>query len=304
MCATAKQWDVLSRKWSDRKRVVAVKLYIVDDLHHLDTRDGPTLEVIVSRMRFIDQQPGGKNRIVGLSQSLLPAREVSKWIGATEASTFNFHSTARPVPLEIRMRTFDQVYPFSVEFCYIFTFAARVLGTLAGDVQTHVPEPPASCWGPQTGHYFCSVEEDHGMPPLPSSLPLHHHHSQFEMVVQLMKQSIADNTPDRFLITELDDSQKEKVAKKFSNDYLRKAVMQGIGFYDASLSAQDEENVTMLYERKMLQIMVCPQELCYRLPVRAPMVILAGTQYYDGKEHRHVDYLISDMQEMLGKAGM
>jgi len=37
--------------------------------------------------------------------------------------------------------------------------------------------------------------------------------------------------------------------------------------------------------------------------MQAYLVIIMGTQYYEGKEHRYVDYPITDMLQMIGRAG-
>ncbi|RKO87988.1 Sec63 Brl domain-containing protein, partial [Blyttiomyces helicus] len=49
--ATPQKWDMLSRRWKQRKNVQSVGLFIVDEIHLIDGEIGPTLEVIVSRMR-------------------------------------------------------------------------------------------------------------------------------------------------------------------------------------------------------------------------------------------------------------
>jgi pre-mRNA-splicing helicase BRR2 len=42
---TPQKWDLLSRRWRQRKTVQAVSLYIVDELHLIGGEAGPTLEV-------------------------------------------------------------------------------------------------------------------------------------------------------------------------------------------------------------------------------------------------------------------
>lgn len=43
--ATAEHWDMLSRRWKQRKNVQNVALVIADELHLLGGRDGPAMEV-------------------------------------------------------------------------------------------------------------------------------------------------------------------------------------------------------------------------------------------------------------------
>lgn len=49
---TAEAWDVLSRRWKSRKGFNEIALVVVDNLHLL-TESNSTLEVVISRMRYI-----------------------------------------------------------------------------------------------------------------------------------------------------------------------------------------------------------------------------------------------------------
>lgn len=43
--ATPEHWDMLSRRWKQRKNVQNVALFIVDELHLIGGRNGPIIEV-------------------------------------------------------------------------------------------------------------------------------------------------------------------------------------------------------------------------------------------------------------------
>jgi pre-mRNA-splicing helicase BRR2 len=43
--ATPQQWDMLSRRWKQRKAVQAVNLFIMDEMQLLGGQQGPTMEV-------------------------------------------------------------------------------------------------------------------------------------------------------------------------------------------------------------------------------------------------------------------
>jgi pre-mRNA-splicing helicase BRR2 len=43
--ATPQQWDMLSRRWKQRKAVQAVSLFIMDELQLLGGQQGPVIEV-------------------------------------------------------------------------------------------------------------------------------------------------------------------------------------------------------------------------------------------------------------------
>ncbi len=65
--------------------------------------DGPVLEVVCSRMRYVSSQIDKPIRIVGLSASLADYKDVAQWLGCSANATFNFHPSVRPVPLELHV---------------------------------------------------------------------------------------------------------------------------------------------------------------------------------------------------------
>ena len=75
--STPERWDVLSRRWKQRKNIQSVNLFIVDELHLIGGEAGPILEVICSRMRYISAQIEKSIRIVALGSSILNARDIS-----------------------------------------------------------------------------------------------------------------------------------------------------------------------------------------------------------------------------------
>lgn len=54
--STPEKWDMLSRRWKQRKAVTQVSLFIMDELHLTGGDKGPVMEVVCSRMRFIAAQ--------------------------------------------------------------------------------------------------------------------------------------------------------------------------------------------------------------------------------------------------------
>jgi pre-mRNA-splicing helicase BRR2 len=101
--STARDWDIMSRRWRSRKGFQNIRLFVADDLHLLG-ENGSVLEVVVSRMRMISAQTK-PIRIVGLCLSVADYRELGEWIGATPANTISFSPAARLNKVQIL--TFD-----------------------------------------------------------------------------------------------------------------------------------------------------------------------------------------------------
>lgn len=101
---TADKWDVLSRRWKQRKNVQNIQLFIVDELQLIGGEEGPVLEVACSRARYISSQLDKPIRIIALSASLADDKDAAQWLGAPATATFNFHPSVRPVPLELHVQ--------------------------------------------------------------------------------------------------------------------------------------------------------------------------------------------------------
>ncbi|ORX98893.1 Sec63-domain-containing protein [Basidiobolus meristosporus CBS 931.73] len=265
--ATPVQWDVLSRRWRQRKNVQAVELFIADEIHLIGGEVGPTYEVIVSRMRYMSSQIQSKLRIIALSTSLANARDLAEWIGATPHSTFNFPPMARPVPLELHIQSFN-----------IPHFASLMLAMAKPTylaITTHSPDKPAIVFVPSRKQ--CRLT-----------------------AVDLLAFCNAEGEPDRFLRCQPQDIA-EHIAK-ISDKTLAETAQHGVGFYHEALSKQDKRIVEQLFESGAIQIVVVSRDTCWGINMSSHMVIVMGTQYFEGKDHRYVDYPITDVLQMLGRA--
>lgn len=79
---------------------------MVDNLHLLSDSNS-TLEVVISRMRFINSESNSSFRMIGLSASLADYVEVAEWLGASPENTFNFHTSVRPNSVEVIFNSYD-----------------------------------------------------------------------------------------------------------------------------------------------------------------------------------------------------
>jgi pre-mRNA-splicing helicase BRR2 len=85
-----RQWDVISRRWRQRKNVQNIGLLIADEVQLVGGEVGPTYEVVISRTRYVSAQTEVKTRIVACGVSLANARDLGEWLGAPSHAIFNF----------------------------------------------------------------------------------------------------------------------------------------------------------------------------------------------------------------------
>lgn len=265
--ATPTQWDVLSRQWQRRKNVQNTELFIADNLHMLGGQDGYVYEVVVSRMHYIHLQLENNLRIIGLSVPLSNAKDVGEWLGANKHTIYNFSPAVRPVGLELHIQSFS-IPHFPSLMIAMARPAYQYITKLS-------PEKPALVFVPGRKQVRSTAQD-------------------------LLAACIADDSEERFLHADLEDLQ--PILGKIHERALAESITHGIGYYHEALSANDKQIVTALYNAGAIQIMLASREVCWELTLTAHLVIVMGTQYFDGREHRYIDYQISEVLQMYGRA--
>uniref|UniRef100_A0A8C5UKZ0 Activating signal cointegrator 1 complex subunit 3 n=1 Tax=Malurus cyaneus samueli TaxID=2593467 RepID=A0A8C5UKZ0_9PASS len=77
----------------------------------------------------------------------------------------------------------------------------------------------------------------------------------------------------------------------------------GIGMHHAGLHERDRKTVEELFVNCKIQVLIATSTLAWGVNFPAHLVIVKGTEYYDGKTRRYVDYPITDVLQMMGRAG-
>ena len=265
--ATPAQWDVLSRQWQRRKNVQSVQLFIADELHMLGGHGGFIYEIIVSRMHQIALQTENNMRIIGLSVSLSNARDIGEWMGATKHTIYNFSPHVRSVHLELHIQSFTIPHFPSL-------MLAMVKPTYSSIIQMS-PDKPAIVFVPGRKQTRTTA-------------------------LNLLAACIADDDEDRFLHASIDEI--TPLLDRIHERALAESISHGIGYFHEALSSSDKRIVSHLYGIGAIQVMVASRDVCWEMNVSAYLVIVMGTQFFEGREHRYVDYPISEILQMFGKA--
>lgn len=266
---TAEQWDVLSRRWKQRKTVQGVSLLIVDEAHLLGGTGGPVLEVVCSRMRYMSQQLDRNVRIVALSTSVANAKDLAGWLGVSSSNTFNFHPNTRPVPLDLHISGFTIAHAQT---------RLQAMGRPAYNaIREHSRELPVIVFVPSR-----------------SSAQL--------IAADLVSYAAgdADIVDSPFLRCAVEDI--APLTGKVANPFLVEMLNNGVGFIHAGLSKGDRAVVEKLYKTGAIQVVVVARDLCWGLSLASHLVVIMDTQHFDGQEHRYVDYPTTDILQMIGRA--
>ena len=65
---------------------------------------------------------------------------------------------------------------------------------------------------------------------------------------------------------------------------------------------RDKRIVERLFQAGAIQAIVASRDVEWSTPLSSYMVVIMGVQYFEGKELRYVDYPVTDVLQMMGKA--
>jgi len=267
---TPEKWDGISRSWQTRGYVRQVSLVIIDEIHLLGGDRGPILEIIVSRMNYIASQSKGNVRLLGMSTACANAMDLANWLGVKQGlGLFNFRHSVRPVPLEIYIDGF----PEQRGFCPLMQSMNRPT-FLA--IKTHSPEKPVIVFVASRRQTRLTAKD-------------------------LINFCGMEDNPRRFVKMTEDDLQLNLARVK--DDALREALSFGIGLHHAGLVESDRQLSEELFANNKIQILVATSTLAWGVNLPAHLVVVKGTQFFDAKIEGYKDMDLTDVLQMLGRAG-
>jgi len=284
---TPEKWDGISRSWQTRSYVRKVSLVIIDEIHLLGGDRGPILEIIVSRMNYIASQSDSSVRLMGMSTACANATDLANWLGVKEG-LYNFrHSVSihsrssimtdhplidmkvRPVPLEIYIDGF----PEQTGFCPLMQSMNRP-AFLA--IKSHSPTKPVIIFVASRRQTRLTAKD-------------------------LINFCGMEDNPRRFL--GMDEDELQGILYKIKDDSLKEAIQFGIGLHHAGLVEADRQIVEELFTFNKIQVLVATATLAWGVNLPAHLVIVKGTQFFDAKIEGYRDMDLTDVLQMLGRAG-
>ncbi len=265
---TPEKWDGISRSWQTRGYVRQVSVVIIDEIHLLGGDRGPILEIIVSRMNYIASQSQGSVRLVGMSTACANAMDLGNWLRVKEG-LFNFRHSVRPVPLEI----FIDGFPEQRGFCPLMQSMNRPT-FLA--IKTHSPDKPVIVFVASRRQTRLTARD-------------------------LINLCGMEDNPRRFVRMSEDDLQLH--LSRVKDEALREALSFGIGLHHAGLVEADRQLAEELFANNQIQILVATSTLAWGVNLPAHLVVVKGTQYFDAKIEGYKDMDLTDVLQMLGRAG-
>ncbi|XP_071491870.1 activating signal cointegrator 1 complex subunit 3-like [Diadema antillarum] len=260
---TAANWEAVSRTW---KTVKDVSLIILDGLQFLGDECGPILEAIVARAKRMSQHTGRAVRLVGLSATMANAKDVARWLEVDDDHLFNFQTVHRPVKLKLDVVGFSGKL-YHIRMATMNKPVYNAIKTTKKRVLVFVSSRKQATATAYDLIAFLRHEEDP------------------QMWCRLKKEEV------------------DNMAASVSDKILRLALSNGVGVYHMGLSTGDRETVEKLYRDKHLKVLVATKNLAWSTDLRARLVIIKGTEQYDTRAQRYVDMPVTDLLQMIGRAG-
>ena len=114
--------------------------------------------------------------------------------------------------------------------------------------------------------------------------------------LELLQFLTAEDNPKQWL--HMDDQEMEGVTAHIKDQNLKLTLAFGVGLVES-----DRKTVEELYVNMKIQVLIAMAMVAWGVNFPAHLVIVTGTEFYDGKLKRYVDMPITDVSQMIGRAG-
>ncbi|KFM77628.1 Activating signal cointegrator 1 complex subunit 3, partial [Stegodyphus mimosarum] len=207
-------------------------------------------------------------RVVGLSTALANAIDIANWLGIKEVGLYNFRSSVRPVQLEVHVSGYHGKH-------YCPRMALMNKPTYQA-IRTHSPDKPALV--------FVSSRRQTRLTAL-----------------DLIAYLVAEDDPRQWV--HMKEQEVNSVISLIRDQNLKLTIAFGIGLHHAGLHERDRKLVEELFLHQKIQVLIATATLAWGINLPAHLVVIKGTEYFDGKVQRYVDFPITDVMQMAGRAG-
>jgi len=279
LITTPEKWDGISRNWHHRTYVKKVNLIIIDEIHLLGLARGPIIEVIVSRMRYMCHKLNTPVRFIGLSTALANCLDVADWLGIdtkyskkAPPGLFNFRPAVRPCPVTVHIEGFSEK-----KYC-------PRMGTMNqpcfNAIINFSDNKPVLI--------FVSSRRQTRLTAL-------------DLIALSANHSLGEHLQYPFLKCSLQEI--NSYIELVQDDNLKNSLIYGIGLHHAGLIENDRKIVENLFLNQKILILIATSTLAWGVNFPAHLVIIKGTEYRDPQTCQYVDMPITDILQMIGRAG-
>ncbi|XP_021066772.1 probable ATP-dependent DNA helicase HFM1 [Mus pahari] len=271
---TPEKWDSVTRKWRDNSFIQLVRLFLIDEVHVIkDENRGPTLEVVVSRMktvqslcRALESASPVPVRFVAVSATIPNAEDIAEWLsdGERPAVCLKMDESHRPVKLQKVVLGFP-CSSSQTEFKFDLALNYKVYSV----IRTYSDQKPTLV--------FCSTRKG---------------------VQQAASVLVKDA---KFIISVEQKLRLQKSAYSIRDSKLKDALVYGVGYHHAGMELSDRKLVEGLFTSGDLPVLFTTSTLAMGVNLPAHLVVIKSTMHYSGGVFE--EYSETDILQMIGRAG-
>jgi activating signal cointegrator complex subunit 3 len=101
----------------------------------------------------------------------------------------------------------------------------------------------------------------------------------------------------------MDPEEIHQISEFIKDENLKHTIQFGVGMHHAGLTESDRKIVEELFVKKKIQVLVTTSTLAWGVNFPARLVVVKGTEFYDPNLKRYVDFPLTDLLQMIGRAG-
>eukprot|EP00798_Chlamydomonas_sp_ICE-L_P019204 gene19204-25822_t len=120
------------------------------------------------------------------------------------------------------------------------------------------------------------------------------------VALDLLTCAAADGEPHKFRLAEAKDV--DPFLTRVKDPALKHALSYGVGIMTETMPDAEKQVVQLLFESGAIQTLVATAATCWGMTVASHLVVIMGTQHFDGSGMGQSDYPVTDLLQMMGRA--
>jgi len=232
---------MLTRRWRKKQTIQEISLVIVDEIH-LIGESGSTLEIVISRLRYMSNQVEKDMRFIALSTSLANPYSLADWLGIKHNNVYNFNPNVRPNKLEI----FIQGYDHSSRKIRLTTMSKPLYTA----IKTHT-----------------SPNKQRHNQKLSCLIYVSDRKQARLTALDLLTNAATDDNSKQFVNSLASREEFEDILENIDEPTLKHTLVYGVGYIHESLSEREREVIIQLYMSNIIHVLIITHSLCWEVNI-------------------------------------
>lgn len=270
--SSSKNFDLFTRKFKKKKNFNELSLIIIDDIHLLADNEC-SLELALTRIRY--SITNKSLRFIVLSTSLSNANSICDWLNIEQQNCFNFNPNVRQNKLEIFFYGYDNI-----------SHKARMNLMTKPIIQLINKHCYINNYKLSTMVYVTDIK------------------SAKNFAIEFLSTMSSIEVINKCLIKKSEEYE-EIIQNKYaesSDKLLVECLKNGLAYIHEGMDEEEKEFLLELYDKRFIQLVIITYKMIWKISSTSHVVIIADPVKYDISNGGWIDYNISDMFQIMGRA--